>query len=218
MNEPENTTGAEPVPEREAAPVGFKFDINDIVAKAVAVIKTPGEYFRSMPVSGGYLEPLIFAITLSLAAGIISGILSFFGAPVGFLAYGLAAVIFVPIGATIGLFIGGGILFLIWKLMGSERDYEASVRCVAAMTAVYPITAVLYLVPYLGTVVGLAWGAYLAIEASVAVHGRDRKQAQIVFGILAAIGILMNVSAEHTARNLSDQAEELSKVLEQLGN
>lgn len=218
MNETENSPGGEPSPDQETAQGGFQFDINDILARALAVIKTPGEYFRTMPVSGGYLDPLVFAITLSVAAGIISGILSFVGSPVGFLAYGLAAIIYVPIGATIGLFIGGGILFLIWKMMGSDKDYEASVRCVSAMTAVYPITAVLYLVPYLGTVVGLAWGAYLAIEASVGVHGRDRKKSQLVFGILAAFGILMNVSAEHTARNLSDQAEELSKVLERYGN
>jgi hypothetical protein len=214
MNEQENSPGTESATEQETPRGGFKFDVNDIVTKALAVIKTPGEYFRSMPTSGGYVEPLIFAIALSLVAGFISAILSFVGSPVGLLAYGMAAIIFVPIGAMIGLFIGGGILFLIWKVMGSEKDYEASVRCMSAMMAIYPITAVLYLVPYLGTIIGLAWGAYLAIEASVAVHGRDRKNAQLVFGILAAIGILMNVSAEHTARNLADQAEELSKVLE----
>jgi hypothetical protein len=218
MNEPENNSNIETPPEADVSNGGFQFDINDILAKALAVIKTPGDYFRNMPVSGGFQEPLIFAITLSLAAGIISGILSFFGSPVGFLAYGLAAIIFVPIGATIGMFIGGGVLFLIWKVMGSERDYEASVRCASAMTAITPITAVLYLVPYLGTVIGLAWSAYLVIEASVAVHGLDRKKAQIVFGIIAAIGILLNVSAEHTVRSLSDQAEELQKVLEQYGD
>ncbi|MDT8320538.1 MAG: YIP1 family protein [Xanthomonadales bacterium] len=218
MSETENTQGTETTTEPEAPPGGFQFDINAILAQALAVIKTPKDYFRNMPVSGGFVEPLIFAITLALAAGIISAVLSFVGSPVGFLAYGLAAIVFVPIGATFGLFVGGGILFVIWKLMGSERDYEASVRCAATMTAIYPIMAVLYLVPYLGTIVGLAWGAYLAIEASVAVHGRERKKAQIVFGVLAALGILMNVSAERTARNLADQAEELSKVLEQSGN
>jgi len=218
MNEPENNPSNETGQKEQNSQASFGIDPNAILGKALAVIRTPGAYFREMPVSGGFMEPLIFAIAMSLVAGFVSAILSFVGSPVGFLAYGLAAIIVIPIGTTIGLFIVGGILFGIWKLMGSGKDYEASVRCVASLSAIYPITAVLYLVPYLGTIVGLAWGAYLLIEASVAVHGRDRKQAQIVFGVITALLILMNVGAEHTARNLADQAEELGKVLEQYNN
>ncbi len=191
-----------------------KFDINDIVATAKTVITAPAEYFQSMPKTGGLVNPMIFIVTMSLATGIISGILSFVGSPVGLLAYGLAAIIFIPIVAIIGAFIGAGILYLIWKLMGSEQDYETSFRCLAAASAIYPITAALYLVPYLSTVVSLAWGAFLLIEASVAVHGRNRRSAQIVFGILAAILIFMNVSAEHTARNFMGEAERLNEMME----
>ena len=191
-----------------------KFDINDIVATAKTVITAPAEYFQSMPKTGGLVNPMIFIVTMSLATGIISGILSFVGSPVGLLAYGLAAIIFIPIVAIIGAFIGAGILYLIWKLMGYEQDYETSFRCLAAVSAIYPITAALYLVPYLSTVVSLAWGAFLLIEASVAVHGRNRRSAQIVFGILAAILIFMNVSAEHTARNFMGEAERLNEMME----
>ena len=99
--------------------------------------------------------------------------------------------------------------------MGSERDYEASFRCLAAVSAIYPVTAVLYLVPYLGTIVSLAWGAFLLIEASVAVHGRARRSAQLVFGILAAVLIIVNVSAERTARNFAGEAERLNEMLQQ---
>lgn len=207
MTEPEQTT---PGPDSQAA-----FDINDIIATAKSVITAPAAYFQSMPTSGGLIRPLVFVIAMSLAAGIVSGILSFVGSPVGMLAYGLAAIIVIPISATIGAFIGAGILYLVWKLMGSERNYEASFRCLAAITAISPITAVLQLVPYLGTVVGLAWGAYLLIEASVAVHGRQRRSAQLVFGILTAILIIMNVGAERTARQFAGEAERLNEVLEQ---
>jgi hypothetical protein len=192
-----------------------KFDIDEIVATAKSVIMTPAAYFQSMPTGGGLINPLIFIVAMALAAGIVSGILSFVGSPVGMLAYGLSAVIVVPIGAAIGAFIGAGVLYLIWKFMGSERDYEASFRCLAAMSVIYPVAAVLYLVPYVGSVLSTAWGAFLLIEASVAVHGRERRNAQLVFGILAAIMIIMNVSAEHTARNLAGQVEQLNQVLEQ---
>jgi len=207
MTEPEQT--------RATPASNVKFDINDIIANAKSVITAPVAHFQAMPTNGGLINPLIFIVVMSLASGIISGLLSFVGSPVGMLAFGLAAIIFIPIAATIGSFIGAGILYLIWKLMGSERDYEASFRCLSALSAIYPITAVLYLVPYLGTVVSLAWGAFLLVEASVAVHGRQRRSAQLVFGILAVILIIINVGAERTARNLSDEAERLSKVLEQ---
>jgi hypothetical protein len=52
-------------------------------------------------------------------------------------------------------------------------------------------------------------------EGSVAVHGRDRKTSQLVFGIIGAVLILMNISSEHTARQLGDQVEELNRVMEQ---
>jgi hypothetical protein len=215
MSDQENTPVNEPVQPQPAPAQGPKFDINAIIAAALTIIKQPARYFREMPKTGGFVDPLIFAIVMSLTAGILAGLLSFFGSPVGFLAYGLAAIIFVPIFTVIGLFIGGGILFVIWKLMGSEEDYEASFRCAAALTAISPITAVLNLIPYVGTIVSLAWGAYLLIEASVAVHNRTRRTAQLVFGILAAIGILVNVSAERAARSFSDEAERLNRMLEQ---
>ena len=208
MTEPENTS---PSPDSAAA-----FDINEIIATAKSVITAPAAYFQSMPTSGGLVKPLIFIIVMSVAAGLISGILSFVGSPVGMLAYGFAAIILIPIGATIGAFIGAGILYLIWKAMGSDRDYEASFRCLAAISAIYPVMAVLYLVPYLGTVVGIAWWAFLLIEASVAVHGRQRRTAQLVFGIIAVIMIIMNVSAERTARHFEAEAEQLNEMLEQM--
>lgn len=209
MDKPEQ---AQPSPESTAA-----FDINDIIATARSVITAPADYFRSMPTTGGLLRPLVFVVAMALAAGLLFGILSFVGSPVGMLAYGLAAIIFIPIGASIGAFVGAGVLYLVWKVMGSERDYETAFRCLAAVSAVYPVTAILHLVPYLGTVASLAWGAFLLVEASVAVHGIQRRNAQLVFGILAAILIIMNVSAERTARSLSDQAERLNQMLEQTG-
>jgi hypothetical protein len=211
MNEHEESSpGPETGPE-----TGVKFDINDIIGTAKAIITTPVGYFQSMAKTGGFVNPLIFVIVMSLIAGVISGILSFVGSPVGMLAYGLAGIIFIPIGATIGAFIGAGILFVIWKLMGSTENYEVSFRCVAAVSAIYPITAVLYLVPYLGTIATAAWSAFLLIEASVGVHGLKRRTAQIVFGIIAVVLIIMNVSAEHAARNLAGEAERLSEILEQ---
>ncbi len=193
-----------------------KFDVNLVIDNAKSVITSPSRYFQKMPKSGGLVEPMIFIIVMAVITGVLSAVLSFFGSPVGMLALGLAAIIYIPIGALIGAFIGAGVLFVIWKLMGSEENYEVAFRCMAATMAIYPITAVLSILPYIGSIVGVAWVTFLLIEASVAVHGRDRKTSQLVFGIIGAVLVFMNVSSEHTARQLGDQAEELSHILEQM--
>src|SRR5690606_15176985 len=117
------------------------FDINKVIADAKLVITAPATYFQGMPKTGGLTNPLIFILVMAVTMGVITAILSFFGSAVGMLAAGIGAVIFVPIAALIGAFIGSAILFVIWKLMGSEQNYEVAFRCFAAATAIYPVIA-----------------------------------------------------------------------------
>lgn len=195
-----------------------KFDINQVINTVKAVITTPVNYFQTMPKTGGLTEPLIFALVMGAVAGLISAILSFMSAPVGMMAYGIGAIIFVPIAALIGAFIGAAILFVIWKLMGSEENYETAFRCMAAIMAIYPITALVALIPYVGAIVSVAWSTYLVIEASVGVHGRERKTAQLVFGIIGALMLLMNLSGERAARNMASHMEEMGAQFEDFQN
>lgn len=199
-------------------PSSPKFDINTVIAVAKEVITTPAAYFQRMPKSGGFSEPLIFVVVMALAAGIIAALLSFTGSATGMLAYGFGAIIFLPVGAIIGVFIGSAILFVVWKLMGSEENYETAFRCLAAITAIYPITAVLSLLPYVGAIIGIAWSSYLLIEASVAVHGRDKKTATIVFGILGALMIFSNLSSEYAARQMGERMEAMGGQFEDFGS
>ena len=192
-----------------------KFDINTVIATAKAVITKPAEYYRGMPKSGGLTEPLIFVVVMAAAMGIITAVLSLFGSTAGgLLSMGFAAIIIAPISALIGVFIGAAILFVIWKLMGSEENYETAFRCLAAVTAIYPIVAVVSIIPYLGTIVAVVWATYLIIEASVAVHGRDRKTATIVFGIIGALMLLSNLASERAARNLEHRMGDMESMFE----
>ena len=106
---------------------------------AVNIITKPAEFFQEMPKSGGFLEPLVFAVIMGFISGIIQAILSFIGlgpgAGYGGGIHGFSMIIFMPIAAAIGSFIGGAILFIIWKLMGSQEDYEAAYRCGAYLMA-----------------------------------------------------------------------------------
>lgn len=192
------------------------FDINRVIADAKQIISNPRGYYQAMPKSGGFVEPLIFIAVMAAVMGLISAVLSLFSSSVaGLLAAGFAAIILAPIGAIIGAFIGAAILFVIWKLMGSTETYETAFRCLAAATALYPIVALLSIIPYISTIVGIAWAMYLMIEASVIVHGRERKTAQIVFGILGVLLILSNISSERAARTMEHKAHEMGKMLEE---
>lgn len=195
------------------------FDINKVIADAKSVITNPAGYFQAMPKSGGLVEPLIFIVVMAVAMGLISAVLSLFSSGTGgLLAWGFAAIIALPIGAVIGAFIGAAILFVIWKLMGSTESYETAFRCLAAGTAIYPVMAVLSIVPYIGTIVGIAWISWLMIEASVGVHGRERRTATLVFGILGVLLVISNVSSEYAARNLASKAEEMGAMFEDYQN
>ena len=190
------------------------FDINQVIAQAKAVITNPVGYFQTMTKAGGYGNPVIFVAVMGAVMGFISAVLSLFGSAAGMLVGGLAAVIIMPIFAVLGAFIGAAILYVIWKLMGSAESYETAFRCQAAVAAIYPISALLSIVPYIGSIVMVAWAAFLMIEASVAVHGRERKTAQIVFGILAALMILSNIASERAARELDERMERMGGQFE----
>lgn len=201
------------------------FDIDQIIADVKTVITNPAGYYQAMEKTGGFVNPLVFVAVMGAVSGLIVAILSLISSPVGMFAYGFLAIIILPIGAIIGSFISAGVLFVIWKLMGSEHSYETAYRCFAGSMAVYPITTLLAIIPYLGAIVGIAWGCYLMIEASVAVHSRERKTANIVFGVIAAVLVLINISTEIAARKaadrveeFTDQAAEMTKMMEDYEN
>lgn len=167
-----------------------------------AIIARPQQFFAAMPGEGGYIAPLVFAIAVGLAAGIIRMVIGLAGW--GFYmttAGAILAIILTPIFVTIGSFIGAGILYLIWQAMGSKESFETSFRCAAYVTAIAPITALLHLIPYAGNVLALAWGCGLLILASEKVHGIARNKALIVFGAIFAVLAVLGLVSEYHARH-----------------
>ncbi len=160
-----------------------------------AVIRAPASFYRRMPTSGGYADPLIFAVVMSVAASIVRIVLNLPGFSFAkFFMLLVTTVIITPILTGLFTFVAAAILFIIWRLMGSRQSYEVSFRCTAYALAISPVTAVLNFIPYLGVVVGLAWMAYILVCASVEVHGTQQKLAWIVFGAICAILALGSVS------------------------
>jgi hypothetical protein len=181
---------------------------------AIKVLTAPAAFFREMPKVGGFVEPLIFAIALGCVAGIIKAIVmmgmyfSILGIAV------LSSIILMPIFITIGCFIGAAILFVIWKLMGSQESYETAFRCAAYMSAISPITAVIGFIPYLGGVIALLIGLYFIVIASTEVHGIPAQKAWLVFGIVVGILCLMSLCSQYAARKAVSNIEMTSKAMQ----
>ena len=176
---------------------------------AVNVVTKPVEFFQGMPKTGGFLEPLVFTIIMGFIAGIIRAMLSFIGlglsAGYGGGMSGFTMIIFMPIAAAIGSFIGGAILFVIWKLMGSQEDYETAYRCGAYLMALAPITAIISVVPYAGGLINMFIYVFYLVTASIHVHNTPSQRAWLVFGIIGLIFVLFGLFAEHKVRNMGSE-------------
>lgn len=185
-----------------------------IIEAAKSVITNPAGFFRGMPKSGGFGDPLVFLIVMGVITGLIQAVLGLvhLGVRVS-VGMAIASLIVTPIAVLIGGFIGAAILFVIWKLMGSQQSYETSYRCGAYMSAVMPIAAILAIIPFVGALAGLAWVCWLLIMASVEVHGIKAKTAQLVFGIIGALMALMTISDQIAARRAARSMQAWQKEL-----
>jgi hypothetical protein len=192
------------------------FDLASIQKTAMSVLTSPSAFFREMPKKGGFVEPLIFMVIMGIISGLIQTIFSIFSLRIaGGMAMGLASIILVPILVGIFGFIGAAILFVIWKLLGSKEDYETAYRCGAYISVLMPIITVLGIIPYVGSVVGIALYVYFLVIASMEVHKIPSQKAWLVFGIIGAILIIMNISAQITARKSTKEAVNFQKKMEE---
>jgi Uncharacterized protein conserved in archaea len=184
----------------------------------VRVVTAPAEFFKSMPKTGGFVEPLIFAAIMAVIAGIIQALINILGlsyAHVGF-AESLGRIIVVPIVVVIFSFIGAAIIFVIWKLMGSQKNYETSYRCWAYLMALAPIVAIISIIPYVGGIINIAIYVYFIVIASTQVHNIPSQKAWLVFGIIGAALMLIGITAEYKARSMAPTAEQYRKTAEEI--
>jgi hypothetical protein len=191
------------------------FDLSTVIEQAKHVIFNPVDFYRNMSKTGGYSEPIIFLLVMAATSGLLTGILSVVNLLPLSAGSGLGMIILFPIALLIFGFVFAAILFVVWKLMGSPENYEVAYRCVAYTSAILPVVTVLGVIPYLGTLVRVVWGSYLAIIASMEVHGRQKNPSYIVFGILGALGLIMSIGAEHTQREVASGMEGYSRAMEE---
>ena len=204
-------------------------DYSAIPQTALRVLTQPALFFREMPKTGGFIEPLVFMVAMGVVSGIIGGLLtalfSLLGLHVGAgMVTGFIAIILMPlyyaIGSAVFGFVSAAILFIIWKIMGSNEEYETAYRCNAYVSAVLPVTTVLAMIPYLGGAIGVLIGIYYLVHASIHTHGIPSRKAWLVFGIIAAVLVIFQISAQIAARrashNLDKATESWKETSEQM--
>jgi hypothetical protein len=181
------------------------------------VIKDPAAFYREMPRSGGLVEPLVFLVVMGVLAGLVRAVLGVVGIGMaGSFMLAMASIVIVPIFGAIFGFIGAGVLFIIWKMMGSEEPYETAFRCLAYATAIAPINAALNTIPYIGPIIGLLWMTYLLVNASTEVHHVQPKLAWIVFGAICVLFAISSISSQIAARRVAARLETLQQKMGQI--
>jgi len=206
--------GRDAVEEQQSAS-GGQIDFETIPRVAIKVITNPAGFYQDMKKGGGYLEPLVFMVALSVAAGVLSAVLSVFGFGMATaMTAGLIAVILVPVFVVIFSFIGAGIAYVIWKMMGSQEGFETAFRCVAYTAAIAPINAVLGVIPYLGSIVSAIWPMALLAIASIHVHRRSTQVSWAVFGALGILLAVIGLGGERTSRQMADQMQDWQQMME----
>ena len=191
--------------------------IKGLTDLAIKLIANPVDFFRTMPKSGGLLDPLFFILLTVLLSVALIAIESFVSHGVGARDLGMLAggLILVPLIVIILSFFMAGAFFAIWSFMGSSENLETSYRCVAYTHIVIPVTIILSIVPYLG-LLGIAWWLYLMVIASMEVHKVPAKHALLVFGIIALISGLVYYSSVSSAIKAKEHLQELTRELQKM--
>ena len=200
-----------------------KIDFNKILKDSTETLLNPKEYFASMSLTGGFVEPLIKAAIYGALAGLFSllwNVLGFSAMGIGAWgsAVGIMSLIWSVIGAMIGVFIGGVVVLVISAICGGNTDFEASVRISASLMVIYPIIACLaffYALNFtLGGVVGLAvnlYGLYLLYHAIIqALKGKESamKIVAIVLLVIALLGFFQGRRATNTFRDFTEMYDD----------
>lgn len=170
------------------------------------VIQRPSDFYREMPKTGGYADPLTFAaisliiyvlltalLTALFGSGMYMGSMydgmynGMYGDVGGFGFFGLLmTVIITPIAGIISLFIEAAILYIIYRVLGGTGSYEGTVRFISYATAVL----LLSWIPIIGWIAGI-YGIYLYIVGGMYVHDVSMARSAIAVLLPTLLVILL---------------------------
>lgn len=143
--------------------------------KAVQIILKPVDFFKNMPTTGGYKDPLIFALITAVIMGI--------GLTIVTLGVGFLAIIFAPVAVTISVFLAALLLLVCAKIVGGTGTYEATMRVVCYSN----IVNIIGWIPII-SILGSIYGLVLTVLGVREIH--KLTTAKAIIAVLIAIAII----------------------------
>jgi len=179
-----------------AAEARQAFDPKGFFDLAKGVLSAPRDFYRTMPPTGGMMPPLVFAGTMGALGGALQWAVTaaLTGSPMAGIGGFVASSVMVPVASVVA----GGFGFVVWRALGSPREFETAYRCCAYASAVAVAAGPASAIPYLGAplaLAGTAWYFYLLFAASLEVHGIEERKAKTVLAVIAALVLLGQASA-----------------------
>lgn len=191
--------------EKQLTPANITGSFRDVLTR-------PTEFYRAIRSEVGFVAPFLFLVAAGVVAGCLRTLLCILGWGVNLPFEGpLRWLIFIPVTLSIGLVIIAALMFGIWKIMGSRKNYATAFRCCAYATAVVPVMVVINLLPYLGTIAGMAWLLYLMVVASAEIHDIPKSKAWRVFGAIFVILSFLAVDNQYKTRRMVENFDEIQK-------
>ncbi len=193
LNTPQDLNEGKYTPWEDLENLGF---LQGLIQSLQQSLFSPVEFFSRLPVSGGLLNPLLYALILQTVgnmAGYVSGMAvenPFFSQS------GLSGGLMVFIGMLIPLIILIGVFF--WSALlhaalflvgGANKEFEATFRAVCYTSAADLLNAV----PVVGGIIALVWKTYLLIVAVREVHGIStaRSASAVFLPLLLCCGVVV---------------------------
>jgi len=121
----------------------------------------------------------------------------------------IASIMLYPLGYAVLGFGGAGLVFAVWKLLGSRESFETAYGCVAYLSAFMPITTLLLVVPYGGLLICVALLTYLYVLISREAHGIKVARAWVVFGLIGVALFFMGLGADIRAQDFNKKMADM---------
>ncbi len=195
----------------------MKVYFKELTNLSIKLLLRPADFFRAMPKSGGFVEPLLYVVAAAVLGVLLNTIESLLAHGAGMRDLGILFIqlIIVPSIVVILSFFFAGVCFALWSFMGSQENYQTSYRCLAYMHILFPIVVLFSVLPYLG-LLGIIWWLYMMVIASREVHKVPFKPALLAFGIIAAIPALVYYSSVSSTLKSEQRLQELTKELQRM--
>lgn len=185
--------GAAPEQLKEVPPpsVGLSFSKNDILGIATYnlnvtkdILSNPRGYFQSLPLTGGYGEPLLYLVFTSILSSIMFAIsklnplLFFWGMIIAFLS--------VTVGAVI--------TDLAFKRLGGKGDLEGTFRVLAFSKATFVFAWIALGQISVGAMLATMATGYMCYIGLMRVQGLSPKSTLIIVSVLSVLSMIFRMS------------------------